>query len=691
MYNYSNLGIGVAISLRDQFSAKANRVTASMNAMHNNAQMVMRKNLGALRSIGMGMSMASVGGIMAMRGWIRTGADFGYSMSAVKAVTESTTAEFNALRMEALRLGRTTKFTAIEVAGGMEYMAKAGMKYRDVMNSISSATLLAVATGTELGGAGGTADMATNILTAFNLKSSQFDNVADMITAAVNKSNVDLTDFHEAIKYSANDFYNANIDFARAAAVIGTLGNAGIKGSMAGTAAGNVIRELTKAVTQFRTNRQGQGLAALGLAPEDILDSKGNLLDILDIMDKFRGKVTIGDPTSIAALGAVTGVRGNRAMTALVKELQMGPSFRELYQEILASKGMTSRVAAEMMDNLKGDMIIMQSAWDGFKIAFTDAVEPALRSTLQLLTKVVDKITLFIETPVGKYLAVAAAGLVVVAGIAGVFLTVLGSVGLLIQGAAVSFNAMKMAGLWAYNALIARAGKYLLVLMGIKAAEGIGINKSGQFYSKTTGRFTKAPKGNVFSKVLGGIWKSLVGIAPWLGRLAAGFAGIAGVGAGTIAAVIAGVIGVGVAIWATWDSLVRGFKMLGNAIKGIVATIFHSIAYIWDLLTTWSFETANQNFKDRQDLVWGRIRQSDNSIAAEGKNQVDWSKDRSSTSMMNFIGRGSPTIAKDSQSLYDQVHKIGNPTLQIEINQTGQMLQKHAIPMTDDEVLKIKI
>ena len=80
----------------------------------------------------------------------KTFANFEDQMLAVKSVTGAVGDEFNRLYNQAKELGRTTSFTAAEVAGGMLSLGRAGFKSSEIEAAIPGVLNLARATGTDL-------------------------------------------------------------------------------------------------------------------------------------------------------------------------------------------------------------------------------------------------------------------------------------------------------------------------------------------------------------------------------------------------------------------------------------------------------------------------------------------------------------------------------------------------------------
>lgn len=68
--------------------------------------------------------------------------------------------------------------------------------------------------------------------------------------------------------------------------MIGTLGNAGIQGSMAGTSIRNMADYLTQSITN--PNFKGaKALAKLGLGKQDFVDANGDLQDFAVILERL--------------------------------------------------------------------------------------------------------------------------------------------------------------------------------------------------------------------------------------------------------------------------------------------------------------------------------------------------------------------------------------------------------------------
>lgn len=519
----STLGIGLAIHLQDRFSAKAATVNAAMNRMHKNASMVMSANLRALRNVGAGMALVGFMGLRAMRGWVKQGAEFEYTMDAVSAVTSATVREQENLIRRALQLGGETKFTIHEVADAMKYLGMAGFDPTTINETIKAVTSLGAATDLPIAGIGGMADVMTNIMTAFQLAPKQSMRVADILTKIAISANTNVAQMGDSFKYSADVFSSLNIPLEESVAMMAMLGNAGLQASIAGTSLGNAWRQFTKSIGPFATGRQKKGLAALGLSGKEFISQRGDIINMVDAVEKLRAAYEkLPSVVARGAMEAIMGIRGARGIIPLIRDIKTGKTFKE-YVDLAKFKSANEalRVAQDRLNNIKGDSLILVSAWTAFTFEFTRAMEPLIRVVLKGLIRVVKGLTAFARTNFGKAVMVGVVAFTALVTVGGAFLVILGTVGLLLQASMVSFGGMKMAAVWAYNAMTAAALRYAAAS---SVAGGVGWKGGAARYAKGTirggvkvgGRFVAGAAAGAAGAAVSG--KGLMGLMKGLGR-----------------------------------------------------------------------------------------------------------------------------------------------------------------------------
>lgn len=131
---------------------------------------------------------------------VRPAVDFELAMAKVGAITnESATSEgFKKLTALSRELGRSTQYTASEAAEAMQYLGMAGFNTQQILAATPAALNLAIAGNMDLGR---TADIASNILTGFNLKAEETTHVADVLAQTSRSTNVNVEMLGETMKY----------------------------------------------------------------------------------------------------------------------------------------------------------------------------------------------------------------------------------------------------------------------------------------------------------------------------------------------------------------------------------------------------------------------------------------------------------------------------------------------------------
>ena len=397
----NSLEIGIALVLQDRFSNQAKDASAAIRRLHNEAKEAVTANLQTADSI-LGTVYNSLQNVATgITNTVLQGAEFIDTMTTVSAITGSTREQLQMLSETAQSLGLETMFGSQDIASGMKYLAMAGNTVEQVNDMIKGAGYVANATGMELGGKGGAADLITNVMKTFKIVGDGASElVGDQLTKATLSANISMTDLAESIKYSAADMVILKKELPEVAAMIGTLGNAGIQGSMAGTSLGNMARYLIKA---FNPKTDAYSfLQRMGLSQQDFVDAKGDLIDFGDIMEKIsKGVEMLPSIDRSKAIGAIFGVRGQRAANAIMNDLE---GYRNLLDQIQNnSAGFAKSIVDKRMNTLAGSIDKVSSAWENLKVAFTEQIAPALMPILNTISQIIEAVREFVTTPVGAF------------------------------------------------------------------------------------------------------------------------------------------------------------------------------------------------------------------------------------------------------------------------------------------------
>lgn len=268
------------------------------------------------------------------------------------------------------QVGVQTKYTAPEVAGAAKYLAMAGMNVEDINRAISPVADIALVGDTDLAT---TADLMTNIVTAYNIPTQQLRHISDIMTMTFTRTNTTITDIAEAFKYSASLFSTAGIPFETAAAALGVLGDAGIKGSQAGTTMRTIMNNLLKPTKSQETHWNELGISRM--------DKDGNLRPINEIFGDLAAKGAVAE--DYFKLFRLTAAQGANALGTHVEK------WNSVIEDNFLSEGTVAKLAYAKQNTLQGLWYKLTSTiTEGGLQAFEDLQQPLkdfMRETIEQL------------------------------------------------------------------------------------------------------------------------------------------------------------------------------------------------------------------------------------------------------------------------------------------------------------------
>jgi TP901 family phage tail tape measure protein len=303
-----------------------------------------------------GEAVGKVGNTAGIAGAAIAAANFEQRMSAVQAVSGASGDEMDQLTKKALQLGKDTSFSAGEAALAIEELVKAGVSVPDVMNGAADATVALAAAGEiDLPEA---AAIASNAMNQFNLSAQEMPKIADLIAGAANSSAIDVKDFGYSLSQVGAVANLAGASFDDTAAAIALMGNAGIKGSDAGTSLKTMLTNL-----QPQTTKAANLMKDLGLMTEDganqFYDAQGNLKSFSDIagllQNSLKGLTAQQKQQALTTLFGSDAVRG-----AAVFANQGAAGFDKMATSMTKIKA--ADVAKTRLDNFKGSLEAMKGS-----------------------------------------------------------------------------------------------------------------------------------------------------------------------------------------------------------------------------------------------------------------------------------------------------------------------------------------
>ncbi len=325
---------------------------------------------------------------------IGTAADFEQKLSAVAAVSSATGGQLDSLREKALQLGADTSFSASESATAMEELVKAGVSVEGVLGGAADAAVaLAAAGGVDLATA---AEIAANSMNTFNLAAGDLPRIADLVAGAANASAIDVNDFGFSLAAAGSVADLVGLSFEDMTVGITALGNAGIKGSDAGTSLKAMLMRL-----EPTTDRAATLMSELGIVTADganqFFDASGRMKSLADVSGVLRTALEgQTEQQKLATLNTLFGSDAIRAAAVLYDEGAEG--IRGLNEEL--GKTSAADVAATRLDNLKGDLEQLSGSIETLAINVGSVAIPFLRD---LASGAVDVVNVLSDPPEGFF------------------------------------------------------------------------------------------------------------------------------------------------------------------------------------------------------------------------------------------------------------------------------------------------
>ena len=339
-----------------------------------------------LAAIGMGAAIGAFGVAS-----VKTGMEFDSAMSQVAATMGKTMTEMENevgsvdlawgtfsgnLREYAQEMGAHTKFSAVEAAEALNYMALAGYDTQKSMEMLPPVLSLAAAGNMELATA---SDMVTDASSALGLSQEQTVAMVDQMAAAASKSNTSVEQLGSAMLTVGGTAKVLKGGTTELSTALGILADNGTKGAEGGTALRNIL-------TAIQGDKFEKTFGEMGVAA---YDAQGNLRSLKDIFADMQVAMEgMTDEQKTDIINKTFNARDLKNVNALLGTT--ADRWDELGAAIEDSKGAAQQMADTQLDNLAGDITLLKSAFEGLKISVSDQLTPAFRGLVQGLTWAID-------------------------------------------------------------------------------------------------------------------------------------------------------------------------------------------------------------------------------------------------------------------------------------------------------------
>lgn len=344
------------------FQAGMLGASRSMGTIQSGANMA----VGQLKSLGAILAGGAVlGGLAAI---VSAGNQYTTSVEKWGVITGATRGQMEQMRATAKALGNDMdlpKATAADAAEAMLELSKSGFSVQDSMTSARDTIVLATAAEVEIGEA---ALMASDMMQSFGLSAEQTARVTDVLTNAANASSISLVDVYNSMKYVGPIAKTMGISIEDASTAIAGMGNAGIKGEMAGTQLRASLTRMAKPTRQAQ-----QAIDALNLS---LWDQEGRFKGLRPMVEQLAdAKKRMTDQEFQAAVAAAFGMEAQAGIIALVDQ---GIGTWDKNAAKIREQGSALELARANTKGLGGAMAGLQSQLAAAGIAIYEAIAPAL-------------------------------------------------------------------------------------------------------------------------------------------------------------------------------------------------------------------------------------------------------------------------------------------------------------------------
>lgn len=366
--------LSARLELKDKFTAVISKAEKGLAGLYQKAKsMNWEKVNSGLNKFGT-VAIGGLAGIGAIAGSSLTAfADLEDQVKRNKAIMGATAAEENMLMAQTRELGRSTRFTAQEVAQAQMYQAMAGMKTNEVLEMTPKLLKLSIASGEDLAS---TSDILTDNLTAFGLELKDADHFMDVMVATANNTNTSIAQLGEAYKYVASTSRNFE-SMEDVNILLGVLADSGLKGSIAGRNLAAIYTRLSKATPDMEKAMKKVGLT--------LYDNNGKFKGLRKIIEEV--KPILARMTEEQRNYWISTIAGSEGMKIFANLL--GASKEELEKVengIKNAKGATDKFAEEMGSTTKNKMAEFRSAVDDLKISIGEGLAPTATDFINKFT-----------------------------------------------------------------------------------------------------------------------------------------------------------------------------------------------------------------------------------------------------------------------------------------------------------------
>lgn len=540
--------------------------------------------------------MLAAGGTIAvgLGASVKTAMDFEAQMSKVQALSGATKGEFDSLRKSAIELGAASTFSASEAAEGMQNLAAAGFKTKEVLAAMPGVLNAAAASGESFANV---SDIMITAMNGFKLKAGDMGHIADVLAGAANDSSISIGQIGLSLKYVAPVAAASGQSLESVAAALAVLGNAGIKADSAGTALRQTFARLADPPKEAAAE-----LAKLGIS---VTDAAGKMLPLGNVLDQFHNKfATLNQAQRLQAASTVFGTEAMSSAIVLIEK--GGAAIDQLSEKYRTNTDVAKKAAEIMTNNLKGAMSQLSGAFESASISIGSALIPQIRALAEGIAGLVNRFNALPEST-KQFIAIGAA---------------VTSAVLLIGGALAGVVAIIPSFIAGWGAVVAAVGLIATpVGIAVAAIAAVSVAAAALWKDNET---LRSELTNAWSEVKA----AAVDVWPWVSELFKGTAGtlkslmpvvsaVVVAGFQTIANIVTTTLGVVKGVVGTVVSILSGdFSGAWQKAKNTVTTVIGGIVKQAEILGTGILQIVSNIVKGVDSWLGAKLESVLRKVAA---------------------------------------------------------------------------
>jgi len=374
----ANVNASITLKLRNLMTGPAKQIQSSMRGISKSFARV-KGGFDLAGQIGMAAGAAGQLGQQArgaLSSILKPALDFEEAIARAGALTTGITDKQMAdLTAAARKMGAETRFTATQAAEGLGQLAVAGFSAADQIKALPAILKLTQASGADMGRV---ADITSDLLGSFGKTADDTGEIAGVLAATFTSSTTTLETLFESLKLAGPIATKAGIPMRETAIMVGLLGNAGIKGSQAGTALKGMLLNLAGPAKKAK-----KALGQVGLTPQFVED---NLQKPTVILQKLAGAFESKGFSKAKKLAVLRSIFGKQQAAAAAVMLDAATkvgedgstAFENLSIAVDGTQTKLNQISSTMDKTGLASIAKMDSALESLKITLATELGPVV-------------------------------------------------------------------------------------------------------------------------------------------------------------------------------------------------------------------------------------------------------------------------------------------------------------------------